>query len=98
VTPAPVYNTQSPVYTSTTYNSNRGFNNDRNRLFQIDREIDRLCHEIDYLKDQRRRSRGKNSGLKSRIKQLEYRVDDLERERKQIRKYSKNNRNSFRSY
>ena len=91
VTPAPVYNT------TTSYSSNRGFNQGQNRLFQIDREIDRLCHEIDYLKAQRRRSRH-SSGLKSQIKQLEYRVDDLRRERKQIQKYGSNSRNSYRSY
>jgi len=98
VTPAPVY-TQSPVYsTNTSYGSNRGFDQTQNRLFQLDHEIDRLCDEIDYLKAQRRRARGRSSGLKSRIKQLEYRVDDLKRERKQIRKYGLNSRNSFRSY
>ena len=99
VTPAPVYRTQSPVYrTNTSYSNNRGFNQTQNRLFQIDREIDRLCDEINYLKVQRRRSRGHRSGLKSRIKQLEYRVDDLRRERKDIKKFGFNNHNSFRSY
>jgi len=50
VTPAPVYRTQSPVYrTNTSYSNNRGFNQTQNRLFQIDREIDRLCDEIDIM-------------------------------------------------
>ena len=90
--------TQSPVYrTNTSYSSNRGFNQTRNRLIEIDYELDRLCSEIDYLKAQRRRSRH-SSGLRSQIKQLEYRVDALERERKQIKKFGFNNRNSFRSY
>jgi len=89
---------QTILFIRTSFGNNRGFNQGQNRLFQIDREIDRLCYEIDNLKAQRRRGRGKSSGLKSRIKQLEYRVDDLERERKQIRKFGINSRNSFRSY
>ena len=92
VTPAPVYRT------NTSFSNNRGFNNNRNRLFQIDREIDRLCHEIDFLKAERRRSRGRRNGLRNQIKELEFIVADLERERRQIRKFGHNSRNSFRSY
>lgn len=99
VTQAPVYTTPAPVYrTNTSFSNNRGFNNNQNRLFQIDREIDRLCHEIDFLKAERRRSRGRRNGLRNRIKELEFIVADLERERRQIRKFGHNSRNSFRSY
>jgi len=68
--PTTVYSSPRTVYTSPrvvtqrSYSSNRGFNQTRNRLIEIDYEIDRLCSEIDYLKAQRRRSRH-SSGLSS---------------------------------
>lgn len=82
------------------HNSNRGYNQDynrgQNRLYQIDRDIERLRNERAYLKDERRRSRNYRPGIERRLDRIGHRLAELKRERKQIKRYSDNRRNDYR--
>lgn len=69
---------------------NRGFNNDP--LFQIDREIERTRFEGRQLQAELRNSRGFRPGLRRAIEANGFRLDQLKRERRQIKRFTDNRR------
>ena len=89
------YTTSRPVYSTTVNYGHNSRNNVADRIYQIDRRIDDLCRELDYLKAQRRRS-GRHHGVSRQVENLEYRIADLRRERKYLKKSSKRSNRSFR--
>ena len=90
------YQTAGYPVRTTTYGTNRGYNNTRNRLYDVQCRIDELKRERDFLRKERRRSRGNNRKIERRLDRVEYRLDELKRERKYLRKYADNHRNDYR--
>jgi len=87
---------------SRTYSYDRGYGHNNygqgrrgNRLFQIERQIDDLRRERAYLKEERRRSRYFRPGLERRLDKIAYRLGELKRERKRIKK-RKDRRSDYR--
>ena len=70
-------------------------NNSKDRLYRLDREIDDLCQERIYLKKKIRSTRGYNPSLERRLDGINYKLAELERERKLVKKAA-NRRNAYR--
>ncbi len=68
-----------------------GYNSDP--LYQIDREIERVRFEGDNLKRELKYSRGYNSDISRRLTENGYRLEQLKRERKRIKKYTDSRKN-----
>ncbi len=83
------------------YGSNRGYTSygyghNADPLRRIDREIERTRREGDRLKRELRYARGYRPDLRRALTANGYRLDELKRERKRIKKYSNNRRNDYR--
>lgn len=75
---------------------NRGFNADP--LYQIDREIERTRFEGQQLQRELRNSRGFRPGLRRAIEANGFRLDQLKRERRQIKRYTDNRRDNYQAF
>ena len=103
--------TSNRVYQTAGYSTNRNTRNNRsftsvsyrndnnsNRLYQIDRQIDDLRREREYLRSQRNRSRNGRRTAERRLERIDCRLDELKFERKRVKKASHNRNDSRRGY